>query len=1016
MTTALEVALPSTYGEWGTVSVNFVPAELEVARQKINDLTQALNALIGIGISALDYVKAFVPSYLDPVSALVQAVLEELKKLATDFAQLGLYITGDWKLLKYPFPDLLGGFPSYETRMIARLTDKKDPTRPDLSSATQVFGGFFYLTVNTADSTTSLSTLFGFLQSLQRFWNVPSNATSGNLPVPVLKDVKYGNDAANIFNFSLRDFVAFSTTPPQRVLITWTLPNNTQNNLFQALPSLPPKGFIVTVSTLPDGIPLYYDRPRTPSETQSGLDNEQVQPRESGPVVDYRGSNQPGQPVVLFGGADHIEFPEHLYGYNASLDTSGNIKANRTRVYGLRDNVSNTVIPLEQLKQTDAEGKTVHYFQKQFLVTATSAGFQWVNEEYALELYFDDLPLHADVFKDTDNKIYLGSRGRPSTYYVRVASVSDSNLVSESSSVRWRYQFEAGTNDSTPGMPFVLPLEGSTPPNAISTWSQPIPITYLSANTAAYLRAVKTALLVLVLCRPDLRVIDEQELNRSLETLITAKNGTTLLEDVALLRTSLEVFSPLLDVLYADYKKYMRAKNTKPEDFRRELLENIDRAVAEMFLSTGVQPQVEQAVVAGTLNLQNTTWHDIFAESSDTISQLVANSIKAVDLSAIKLGKGETGKSGFTLLGLFEQTYMPFTHSFGESDRYGLASNIFSLGISETATTNILKTPAIIKKRKPHFIENQAGKAEDIPVRYEVPPNEVQDFLAQQPGWLRAFYQKYVDPKTGDIFLPTSSQAYLEDLRKLLTVRGSGDFSPVFYWERSYTLPSFSPRTKNPEEVANIYFCRTLLAEYKNGILLKETALALGAAASAFMRPNQDGQWIALRLLDSLPQIGDALNILVNWIENIEASVQSVADTLISYINFVEARIVSLQQTIAKINGLLQVTLSFAIRIPKCGFLGLISNGTDGLLSDFANATNKPSDSPLSYGAGVAVVFALWPEMAGTAFFQTYLQQLMKPKTGGQGPGTIDATGGTVFGIEDLPPPVTTPSDEPDVL
>ena len=61
------------------------------------------------------------------------------------------------------------------------------------------------------------------------------------------------------------------------------------------------------------------------------------------------------------------------------------------------------------------------------------------------------------------------------------------------------------------------------------------------------------------------------------------------------------------------------------------------------------------------------------------------------------------------------------------------------------------------------------------------------------------------------------------------------------------------------------------------------------------------------------------------------------------------------------INSLIQSLLNLVITLPRLSALGLLSSGTDGVVADLMNAQEKPYDSPLAYGAGVAMVIPFAP-------------------------------------------------------
>ena len=171
------------FGEWGTISFE-LPDFLTDVREAINSIAEFLLAFLDIALEALQLIKAFAVGFLDPLAALVQAVIDQINALLDNLKDLGIYITGDWALLEHPYDDLRGGFTEYERRMVARMTDFTDPTRPDVSSAVEVFAAFFYLSVDFS----GISRLVQFVRQLLDMFNQSFNP-SGSPPVPVVTGI-----------------------------------------------------------------------------------------------------------------------------------------------------------------------------------------------------------------------------------------------------------------------------------------------------------------------------------------------------------------------------------------------------------------------------------------------------------------------------------------------------------------------------------------------------------------------------------------------------------------------------------------------------------------------------------------------------------------------------------------------------------------------------------------------------------------------------------------------------------
>lgn len=979
-------------GEWGTLSFSIpLVDELEPARVAINSVTEFLLAGLNIAVEALNLVKTFTVSYLDPISEIIEAVVDELDALSRSLSDIGLYVAGDWDLLQYPFTDLKGGFSEYERRMIARLTDRTDPTRPDVASEIQTFAGFFYLSVDAAE----IERIIAFVEQITRFFNLSFNP-KGGMPTPTIKEVVYGTSTTDILSFdTLDNFTQWSDTPPQVARITWQVTPPTTDSPFKPFPGVPPKKYLVAVSTVPDGIHLMYDRPRANTDTRPVANKSRVQPRDYGHVVDRRGT-----PVVLQGGFPMLQFNESTFGWDKSVDDKGNVLPNKARVYGLPDPAKNSVIPLEKLFYND-NGTFKRLWQDTFFPDEVEASLQWATDEFTLDLPYDSLPWHATV-KMVDGKAEITNVHRPTTYYVRVASTGESS-INDDGDILFVYDLasDGAKEMATSTGPFFIDVGSPIVRRksfTISAWSEPEKLTFSNANTKEYLEAVKAALALLVLCRVDLTVIDELNDLKDEGVLSSAKESEIMLPDVALKETGLEGFRHLLDRLYTNFDDLVKTKGTSPETFRKSLLDRVSEVANELYQSTGPMPGAEKAVVDATEKLRTIKWSEIFiarrGENDVTARELAESTYDPTILESL----GAPSAGG-------EDT------NRGVLGDWGLALNPWCIGVDEYVITNLQFLSGddhkVFRERSPHFIELSQSGATGAPVEPFVFPQDVPTFLDKQPSGLRMLYELYVDPEDGSIAVESDTFDWFFVLRNLRRLVGSADRSPVFYSGRSV----FTDEPTVLDGNTDISYCRTLLAEYNGGQLMNEARIALGVAAAAHQRSPLDGEWYSVRIGDVIPGISQFIDSLSNWIETLQSSIESVGDTLESYIAYVEARIIETQQLIRRINSLLQTAFSIGFGIPKVSGLVLASNGTDGVLADFANAENKPSDSPLSYGAGVVVVAPAYPSFLVDLFSVTD-----DPVDEGVMVNQDEIP--PIFGIEDIPEEdLNPPSDpEPDVL
>jgi len=985
-------------GQWGTISFT-IPDFLQDARDAVNDLATVLITALEIVNLALEFVKAFIKGFLDPIGSLLAALIEEIMAIIRDIRQIGLYITGDWALLGWPPEDLRGGFSGYERRMISRLADRSDPTRPDVSSKTKVLGFFGYISVDP----TEIEKLINFILSMLRLFGIGYFPDTSRLPIPTIRDTLYGPDATSVFYFSsLAKGLATWDAAPQHCRVVWTVAPPTQKNPLNPFPSLGPSGYLVTVSTLPEGIQLRYARPKanTEKKDQDGNKDKKVQPREYGPVLDRN-----GQPVVLHGGAEMLSFKGSEFEYNKGTDSNGKLVDGACQVFGMLDPSANEIIPLELLGPlTDKLGEpgdgrgSEFLLQRTFLIESGEAFAQWWAGEYNTMLSLDDMPLAPEWASDGANiGVKVGTKKPASTYYVRVWSVG-AEIADRKKLPQWDFNAtEFATNVWKSGQPFIIDLKSGDA--GIGMPSQPRKLTFATAYTKDYLHALETALLVLTLSRADLPLLDEID-QKSQVVLDGYKAGTWAGQQFATLATGLEDSRPVLRTLFPDLAD-MEKPGQSPAKWRADLFNRIRQIALDIYERTGPMPEAEKTVVQSTAKLRQVTWSDLIDQEDGYSAE------RYQDYLETTLG-GDGTLPMFTALD---------PEVVGSRDlEFGLAPNIFSIGGASANADELFYAPpdgtatSMFVLREGEFTMWAGGAAEDITYEEENPV-AVAGLTARASSGLKLIYEKFTD-RDGKLLVPTEWRDYLEEMRSRAAGRlsSSGDFTPVMVLGAS-NLVGYKRDVPREAPWSKVMSMRALLRNTLNGQLYREAAIALRIATAAYTRPPADGEWLALRLFDVMPELENFLDALENWIRALAAAIQSMADQIVKYIEFLQAIIVDFQQLIRRINAMIQSLLAFSFSLPQFSGLMLLSNGTDGLMSDLVNATNKPSDSPLTYGGGLALVVPFGP-----AFIFDLIAL-----AGGENPDpnkmTEVARPPDPIGIEQVEPAAgATPSDEPDVL
>ena len=1023
-------------GQWGTLTLE-MPDFLEDVREAVNSVAEFLLTILDIALAALQLIKAFALAFLDPITPIIQLIIDLVNGILRDLAQMGLYITHDYGMFAegYPYRSLRQGYQGYERRMIARLTDTTDPTRPNISTATPVFGAFFYLSVDF----TQIERLIKFIQKLIAMFT-GEFAFSGNYPTPLISKVNYGADTTSVFGgFSNLGQFNLDGTPPDKAKVFWKVPNPARQDIYAPVAAFAgPSDFLVSVSTEPEGLHLMFDRPQQDSGSELTSSGSLQQRREQGPCLD-----DDGKPVVIYGGDEEIIGDLPAQNWNSAVGSDGTVKPGAFRYYGVfnpKDSAKGAIVPLTELNANPAG---TGYFQRLFLVRASKFGPSWVQGEFNILLEYKDMPHRADIVKE-NGRIELKDAGKPASFYVRVASTTE--LVAENGGYKWQLA-QRDFQTMLAGVPIKIAAAPSGSANTLrSPWSAPKKIRFPVGSTLQFLEAVKTALAILVLSRSDLSHIDEVEESVGEAKANAAREGKALIERTTLKRTGLE---PYLGLVPQFWRADLEAVQD-PVKFRKALLNAVSVFAKKLLDDGDPSPETMDFVVENSKNLRGPLLN--YSDEIEGIGYSIPEQLKKVLGDATLVGHlsvpqndvevqqllldstleelAEVKKQMKTAQTEAEKSSLRYQLKILQDEKkegkaqlkiaekddkssqqkFGIAPNISSMGVINPV--GLIVAGDLVTLRKPHFIEMQKFLPE---VKAEISPDKANEEMLKAPPLLRALYEKNRE-ENGSVKVDASLASSLNtDASEKF---GSGDFTPVLFYNKDQ-LQKFA---NNPSLVTNspldtdakyndarVVFFRSFVGDS----IYQQAALVLQMAAAHALRSPQDGEWIAIRFFDSIPGVEDFFKAIEQWLKALKAAFQSIIDAILAYINFIEARLVELQQLIRRINALLQSILGYMLDLPSCHFLPVLENGTAGIVRGLAAAQNKPNDSVRAHGAGAGLVLAVLPGIAGQ-----FLQALLVGLLDGPDDGNVAVSQpADMFSPDAIPAePAEGPDDEPDVL
>lgn len=579
---------------WATVSVQ-VPETLVQTVDVLDTLIGALLALLEATRSVLDVVKGLLVGLIDPISVIVDAAIAEIEGLVQDIRQIGIYVSGDFNA-EYPFDTLLGGYAAYERRMAARLVDRSDPTRPNFSSRTTVVAVFLYASFDT----TAIAEALAFISQVKAFFGLTKSPRAYTTPTGL--GVVYGasNTPGGAFKSAME--ILQNGTAPTKAIVSWQMaPPANSGTIAWPLPA--PPGFLVEVSTIPDGITLAY---MTPS-ARASIDADGIQHQSVGLIFD-----PDGQPFRLYGGASVLDVGDLGWSYlNGVYEPPVDVGA--TRLYGCVSAADSVVIPPNALY---IEGK--HVLQRAFFLD--TADFLGVNlaapgQQFSITLDAEDMPYGA-TFEDVgDGSVQVTIDNEPAReVYVRVSALT-ADVVPGSDPRATTFYWSINQTNVVAGQVGAarLSVGQDVASSAKGVPSSALKVTFPSEQTAAYLEIVATALAVLVLSRADLVAQGSPSSSDPPMYQLDTAGEPTGLEDLA------RYLVPLL--VGPNTARFFNKPGIDPVSFRSKLLVAC-RAVANQLLElTGPLPtSVEQFILenanvtlaSGALkSLADVTWSDL---------------------------------------------------------------------------------------------------------------------------------------------------------------------------------------------------------------------------------------------------------------------------------------------------------------------------------------------------------------------------------------------------------------------
>lgn len=360
--------------KWSSAGGIEIPIDIEPPITALQNFLKQVNKLLEFALFVLDFVKAFVTNFLNPLLAIIKQIITLLKALLQDLRQIGFYITSDITLALTKSEALEGGYPAFERRMVARLTDDQDPNRPDFSNQSSALGIYLY-----GDS--EVSNYAELKRTIMKIINFFRKTGRGNGGLPEATNVR----AKNI---KIREGL-FGPVTGSAVEITWKLGSATVQN------AEPVGGYLIEISTEATGFYLGYKG--VPEGASSKQAASKTGPQLRTGLIRHLGNN-----IKIYGG------------YSLLKDLSWDSKPEEgVQVVLVRSPNDNNVIDPTMIAASGAGTPS----QRTFFVPSYAISLDG-SKEHRVEIPVEDLP-KACVFEDNE----LKSTNDPTKIYITIRTV-----------------------------------------------------------------------------------------------------------------------------------------------------------------------------------------------------------------------------------------------------------------------------------------------------------------------------------------------------------------------------------------------------------------------------------------------------------------------------------------------------------------------------------------------------------------------------------------------------------------
>ena len=217
-------------------------------------------------LGALEAVETLLVGIEDPISMILQEIIDMVEAILKDLRNAGFYVTWDSAWTK-PGPlkasNFAHGYTRVKQELVKKLTDESDKSRPDFTRLSSVFS----ITAYGGGGATNILPLIKICKKFLALFGVTS---ASSYSPPILDTPGYTKSFPGLDDVDIPWPLELieEDTEIGGIQVKWSNPPSKKLNFFDV--DLPPACYLITVTTRPNPLPLFVEMKDPNSTANSG--------------------------------------------------------------------------------------------------------------------------------------------------------------------------------------------------------------------------------------------------------------------------------------------------------------------------------------------------------------------------------------------------------------------------------------------------------------------------------------------------------------------------------------------------------------------------------------------------------------------------------------------------------------------------------------------------------------------------------------------------------------------------